>query len=68
MVNLFADPPQGRDASQQLRTTGRFSIAFISPPQGLGISDIPTSPENAWIDDFGALFVDDLGNNVVFDL
>lgn len=37
MVNLFADPPQGRDGSQQLRTTGRFSIPFIVPPQGLGL-------------------------------
>ncbi len=67
MVNLSADPPQGRSASKQLRTTGRFSIPFISPPQGLGLEEIPVSP-NAWIDDLNNVFVDDLNNDVVFEL
>lgn len=36
MTNFNSDPPQGRSNSHQLRTTGRFSIPFISPPQGIG--------------------------------
>ena len=35
MVNINAEPPQGREEHQQLRTSGRFSIPFIQPPQGL---------------------------------
>lgn len=66
MVSIQAEPPQGRDESEQLRTSGKFSIPLISPPQGLGIEVAPTL--NGWIDDFGSQFVDDLGNSVVFDV
>jgi len=66
LVNLFADPPQGRDDSQQLRTTGRFSIPLIAPPQGIGISEIPISPMS-WIDDLNNQFVTDEFKVLVFE-
>jgi len=34
VANSQIDPPQGRDESEELKTTGRFSIVNISPPQG----------------------------------
>lgn len=35
MGNSQIDPPQGRDESEELKTTGRFSIPNIPPPQGI---------------------------------
>lgn len=67
MVNLNADPPQGRQNSQQLRTTGRFSIPFISTPQGID-TGFPGPVTNGWINDLNSQFVDDLNNDMVFEL
>ncbi len=64
MVNLNAEPPQGRDDSQQLRTTGRFSIPFIPSAQGVDANIPPPTVDTNWVN--GANNMINGANNLIF--
>ena len=67
MTNLQADPPQGRDESEELRTTGRFSIVNISPPQGFVEILPPSEGDTMAFEDLDIMVYED-GNQMGYEI
>lgn len=62
-----ADPPQGSTSEQGLVIISRSPIPKFGAPQGIGDVIIPPVT-NGWINDLNSQFVDDLNNDMVFEL
>ena len=67
MTNLQADPPQGRDESEELRTTGRFSIPNVSPPQGIREILPPIEGDTMVFEDLDIMIYED-GNTMGYEI
>lgn len=63
MPSTIITPPQG-NTKRALLGIGHFYRIFFTPPQGIG--GVIPSVSNAWINDLGEQFTDDLGNVLVF--
>jgi len=59
VANSQVDPPQGRDESEELKTTGRFSIPLISPPQGIGQISPPPVGDSMGFEDLDIMGYED---------
>ncbi len=67
MPNSQIDPPQGRDESEELKTTGRFSIPNISPPQGFVEILSPVEGDTMAFEDLDIMVYED-GNLMGYEI
>ncbi len=67
MPTTIITPAQGI-TNRSLLGVGHFYRVLFTPPQGLGLVAPPPPVTDGWIDDFGNQFLDDLGNDVVFEI
>lgn len=66
MILWHPEPPQGETSEQGLVIIGRPVIPRFGAPQGIGVAPPPVLV--SWIDDLGDQFIDDLGQDIVFEL
>jgi len=66
MTLWHPDPPQGSTTEQGLVIIGRPVIPKFGAPQGT--SQVMPPIVGGWISNLDEQFVDDLGNDVVFEL
>ncbi len=68
MTLWYASPPQGDTSVQGLFIIGKPISPKFGPPQGIGQGGVLPPTTNAWVDDLGNEFNDDLSNVVVFEI
>ena len=61
-------PPQGESSAQGLNIIGKPLSPKFGAPQGIASGDVTPPTTNAWVDDLGNEFNDDLSNVVVFEI
>lgn len=68
MANSQIDPPQGRDESEELKTTGRFSIVNIPPPQGITAILPPAEGDAMEYEETGMIMAYEDGDTMGYEL